>query len=386
MPDLPMPLPRGQASLPGPEVIADRVPTAGALADRLRERIKREGPISFHDWMEAALYDPQAGYYCVDRQRQGRHGDYRTAPETSPLFAAIFATYFSKLFAELKRPPGFTIFEAGAGSGHFAYGVLDSLRRDSPEIFAVTNYLIEEISPAARARATERLAEFAGRVTFHNFDEIEKPVPAGVIFTNELIDAFPVHRVVRREAGVRELYVGLNRERFVWVEGDLDESVAGYCNRINLELREGQIVEINPAADWFIERCARLFDQGYVVTVDYGAERAELLAAPHRLAGTLRGFRRHRMLDDPLAHPGEQDLTTTIDWTQVSEAGRRAGLRTLRLDSLDRFLMEEGCRLLERVANSADAAESARLLTSARELVLPTGLAASFQICVQQKI
>ena len=361
----------------------DKPEPPAPLADRLREQIKHHGPISFHDWMQAALYDPEAGYYCVDRERQGRRGDYRTAPETSPLFAATFATYFSKLFTDLKWPPSLTIFEAGCGTGHFAYGVLDSLRREAPGIFAVTNYVIAEISPAARGGAAERLSEFAGHVTFRRFDEIEKPVTAGIVFSNELIDAFPIHRVTMRAGALHELYVGIDGEQFVWVEGELQKAVADYCR--GLKMREGQIAEINLTAGEFIETCSGLFERGYVITVDYGAEREELLTAPHRFAGTLRAFRRHQLIDDALANPGEQDLTTTIDWTQVMEAGSRAGLRTIRFDQLDRFLLNEGYGLLAHVAMSADAAESARLLTSARELVLPTGLAASFQVCVQEK-
>jgi SAM-dependent MidA family methyltransferase len=356
------------------------------LSVRLRERIKRAGPITFHDWMQTALYDPDGGYYCSDQERQGRRGDYRTAPETSPLFAATFAGYFAKLFTDLKWPPSLTIFEAGAGSGHFAYGLLDGLRREAPEVFAVTNYVIEEHSSAARAHAARRLAEFSERVAFRRLDEIQTPVATGIVFTNELIDAFPVHLVVGRGETLAELCVGIDDEKFIWVDGELEKSVADYCRRNNLQLRDGQIAEINLAADHFIQRCPQLFERGYVITVDYGAERDELLTAPHRFKGTLRAFHRHQMMDDPLAHPGEQDLTTTIDWTQLMETGARVGLRTLRLDPLDRFLLHEGSSLLGSIAMSTDAAESARLLTSARELVLPTGLAASFQVCVQEKI
>jgi SAM-dependent MidA family methyltransferase len=361
---------------------------ANTLGDRLRERIRRAGPITFHDWMQASLYDEQDGYYLrPGHLRQGKAGDYRTAPETSPLFAATFASFFSKLFTDLKWPPELTIFEAGAGSAHFAYGILEHLRRDFPEVFAVTNYVIDEISAAARERAAERLMEFADRVTFRPLDEIESTSCAGIVFTNELIDAFPVHRIILRDGVLRELYVAVDDQRFIWIDGELDRAVTDYCRRLDLKLREGQIAEINLAAEHFVERSARLFDRGYLITVDYGAERDELLSSPDRFAGTLRAFRRHQMIDDPLAHPGDQDLTTTIDWTQVIEAGRRAGLRTLRLDRLDQFLLNEGANLLGRIASSsANAAESMRLLTSARELILPTGLAASFQVCVQEKV
>jgi SAM-dependent MidA family methyltransferase len=367
-----------------------KVRNSDPLSDRLRARIKEQGPIPFHEWMAAALYDQRDGYYCrADRIPQGRTGDYRTAPETSPLFAATFASYFSKLFTDLKWPPSLTIFEAGAGSGEFAHGVLTSLRRDSPEVFAVTSYVIDEVSPAARHRAAERLAEFADRVTFRRLVDIDHPAAAGIVFSNEVIDAFPVHRVIKRDGTLRELCVALNQDSdFVWIEGDLEKSVAEYCERAEIKLSEGQIVEINLEAEQFVARAAGLLDRGYVVTVDYGAERTDLLDSPNRHEGTLRAFRRHQLMDDVLARPGEQDLTTTVDWTQIKEAGARAGLRTLRLERLDQFLLGQGLTsvLMEMTTSTQDSAEFLRLTTSSRELILPTGLAASFQVLVQEKV
>src|SRR5215510_10492213 len=137
------------------------------LADRLRERIRREGPISFYDWMAAALYDEREGYYCrADLMRQGRAGDYRTAPETSELFAATLANYFIKSYFDLGAPPRWTIIEAGAGSGDFALGVLRTLKSDSPAIFEATRYLIDEVSTDGQARFRAKLAEFADRLEF----------------------------------------------------------------------------------------------------------------------------------------------------------------------------------------------------------------------------
>ena len=363
-----------------------------SLAERLRARINHEGPISFRDWMQAALYDERDGYYCrPDRIPQGRAGDYRTAPETSPLFGATFAHYFSKLFAdlvfELGSPPRWTIFEAGAAGGEFAHGVLKGFKTDYPEVFSATSYVIDEISPAARRRTAERLSEFSGHVTFQRFAEIDNRANAGVVFSNELIDAFAVHRVIVRDGKLKELYVGLGRNEFVWVEREPDQAVAEYCRRVDLRLSEGQIAEINLEAETFIARAAELFERGYLVIVDYGAERNELLDSPDRFAGTLRSFHRHHLVDNVLASPGEQDLTTTVDWTQIMEVGRRAGLRAIRLERLDHFLMIEGLiEELHKISRQRmDEVEALRLSTSARELIMPNGLAASFQILVLEK-
>ena len=363
------------------------------LSERLRARIESDGPISFRDWMQAALYDEREGYYCrPDRIPQGRAGDYRTAPESSPLFAATFAWYFSKLFAELffemGSPPAWTIFEAGAGGGEFAHGVLKSLQAHYPEVFSASSYVIDEVSPYTRRRAAARLSEFAGRLTFQRFDEINNPASVGIVFSNELIDAFPVHRVIMRDGRLRELCVGLDQDDFIWVERDPDQSVAEYCGRIELRLSEGQIAEINLEAEEFISRAAALFARGYLVTVDYGAERSELLDSPNRFNGTLRAFHRHHLIDNLLARPGEQDLTTTVDWTQIEEVGRRVGLRAVRLEQLDKFLLSEGLLQLlgDMLRETLNQVEALRLSTSAREMIMPNGLAASFQILVQEKL
>ena len=372
-----------------------------SLEARLRARIQREGPISFYEWMKSALYDERDGYYCAERVRQGRAGDYRTAPEVSPLFAATFASYFAKLFGELRFPEQFTIIEVGAGTGVFAKGVLATLRNEYPKVFAATSYVVEEVSSSSRAGCAARLREFSERISVRSRtvreDDLRNPAPpdprasdriTGVIFSNELIDAFPVNRVVMRDGRLRQLFVGVNDSQFVWRERDLEEALAAYCDRAGLKLREGQIAEINLDAEAFIAYAASVLERGYLVTVDYGAERDELLNSRDREHGTLRAFRSHHFADDALGNPGQQDLTTTIDWTQMKEAGERCGLQTLRLEQLDCFLICEGLlNRIETIAQTAtDMAEASQLSAGARELIIPGGMATSFQVLIQQKV
>lgn len=358
------------------------------LADRLRQRIKREGPISFYEWMKAALYDEHEGYYCRrDIERRGRLGDYRTAPERTPLFAATFARYFAKLFADLGCPASWAIIEVGAGFGEFAADALRNLQSRYPQVFAATHYLVDEFTEDGRERAAANLKGLEGKYEFCRFQELAAPFPAGVIFSNELIDAFPVHRVKKRGGVLRSLYVGLDdRDEFVWIEGDLEQSIAAHCQGISAQMEDGHIAEINPDADEFIAHAARVVTRGCVITVDYGDERQALLTDPYRRDGTLRAAYHHQISGDVLRAPGRRDLTTTIDWTQLRETGERFGLNTVRHERLDRFLLEEGLLdELEVLTRDLDQAENASLRAGAREMIMPDGMAASFQVVVQRK-
>ena len=357
-----------------------------SLAERLKDLIRREGPVTFHDWMRAALYDPTGGYYQrSDLERWGREGDYRTSPERSELFAATFARYFAKLYDELLRPEEWAIVECGAGDGRFASGVLRALSDRFPEVFAATRYVVYELSDDALRRARERLTEFGTRVEFYPDFELVS-VGRGVYFSNELFDAFPVHRVVSNRDGLAELYVALDAEdRFVWSTGPLSsERLDEFCHSHSLDLANGQIIEINLAIDDWMAQVAGKLDEGFVITVDYGEEAHELYDFARRPHGSLRGFLRHEFVDDVLAQPGEYDLTTTINWTQVMKA---FGFEVIEFASQDKFLLKEGLleeleRMLENVQTDA---EKLTLSTSAREMILPGGMASSFQVLVHKK-
>ena len=366
--------------------------TANApLAARLRERIAREGAITFREWMAAALYDGREGYYARGgRERWGRAGDYRTSAERGPLFAAAFARYFAALHEASGAPRGWAILEAGAGRGDFARGVLETLRRRHPALFSALRYHVDEASADARERTREHLAGFTGRVSFLRLAELPPASFDGVIFSNELLDALPVHRVVRRGGRLRELYVTEgDGGAFAWAEREPSTPrLAAHFEACGVALEEGQEAEVNLEAEEWVRLAASRLRAGYLVTVDYGAEAEELYDAERRPGGTLRAFRGHRFADDPLADPGEQDLTTTVDWAQVRRAGERAGLETVLFARQDDFLTRAGAlEELERMMKDApDEAARARLALDAREMILPGGMAQSFQVLVQKKL
>lgn len=360
------------------------------LAARLRERIARDGALTFRDWMAAALYDEREGYYRrANITRWGRAGDYRTSPERSPLFAATFARYFASLHDSMGSPARWTIHEAGAGAGDFALIALETLERDHARVFETTRYVIDEVGEAARALNASRLAPFAGRVEFRSLDESGAPPCEGIVFSNELVDALPVHRVRVSGGRLRELCVGLDAAgNFFWVERDpLTPRLAEHFARLGVTLSEGQSAEVNLEADEYVAACASRLARGYVVTVDYGATARELYDNVLRPGGTLRAFRAHRFCEDLLANPGEQDITSSVNWTQLERAGRDAGLETISFERLDKFLMRAGAlaQLESLSTRAADEAERAGLLVSAREMILPGGMSESFQVLVQKK-
>ena len=334
--------------------------------------------------MQAALYDPQSGYYQrADRERWGRAGDYRTSPERSVLFAATFARYFARLYEEIGQP--WTIVECGAGGGDFAAGVLETLARQFPAIFEATRYVVVDISDDALRRARLRLVEFSDRVRFcSDWDQISN----GIVFSNELLDAFPVHRVVQTDEGLRELYVTVDASGgFAWSNGPLSTPrLSEFCREYAIQLEVGQTIEINLEIDDWFARVARKLANGFVITVDYGAESGELYDATVRPHGTLRGFRRHEFVDDILAHAGECDITASVNWTHVKTVGEHLGLRVVEFASQDKFLLNAGllAELEYRMSLAGTEAEKARLTTEAREMILPGGMASHFQVLVQE--
>jgi SAM-dependent MidA family methyltransferase len=357
------------------------------LAERLREVIKREGPITFREWMRTVLYDEAEGYYRKQHKIWGREGDYRTSPERSDLFAATFARYFARRYEQQANPQSFLIVEIGGGEGHFALGVLQTLQTYFPHVFAATHYVFDEISEPARAIARERLDSFPGRVEFASFAELQSH--PDIVFSNELLDAFPVHRVTMVNGKLCEYYVGCAvDEQFEWtIDQPSTPRLAEYLQKHDISLREGQVAEINLEVEPWLARVAARLGRGYLITVDYGSEAAELYSSAERGQGTLRGFHQHQFINNLLTAPGDHDLTSTINLTVVKATSEQLGLKTVEFARQDKFLLAAG--LLDQLAAQSEKvseAEKLRLSTAAREMILPNGMAASFQVLVQEKV
>jgi len=314
----------------------------------IREEIARSGPVSFARFMELALYAPGCGYY--ERPRAiGRRGDFFTSVSVGPVFGELLAFQFAQWLDKIAPPPPpapWQIVEAGAHDGRLALDILRWLRRRRPDTFAGLEYRVIEPSPVRRACQEEKLAnEFANVKWAGDFGEPGSRRVRGIIFSNELLDALPAHRLCRDAAGKQwlEWRVTWEQDGFAWQKGPVTTEAAACLPHIPAAvaavLPDGFVVEVSPAALQWWKRAAASLECGKLLTLDYGLDGDEWLH-PERAGGTLRAYAGHQVSGNILANPGEQDITAHVNFSMLRQAGEEAGLRTEGVVRQAKFLTE----------------------------------------------
>ena len=325
---------------------ADRSTELVAL---IRAEIDRapERRITFARFMERALYEPELGYYRQIADRPTDAGDFLTAPETHAIFGWTIARRIEQMWADLGEPDPFSLIEYGAGSGTLAISILEGLRRHcSSRLLGAVRYEPIEANHHRLADLPRRFEEagFADRLA-SPCPPSDGPVPvAGVLLANEFLDALPVHRVVAQGGELRELFVAW-RDRFAEiVAGSSTLELVRRLTDDDVELAEGQVAEICLGLGPWLDEVAARLARGFALVIDYGYPAAELYG-PRHLAGTLLGYRGHRVEEDPFTDPGLIDLTAHVDFTALQVLAERHGLRVMSLSTQSDFLMSSGLEL-----------------------------------------
>ena len=309
----------------------------------IQARMAESGRLTFAEVMEIALYHPVGGYYTA-HVNLGPTGDFVTAPEEHPAFGALLSRQLEGCWTALGRPAAFQVVEMGGGRGTLAADLLGYARAELPELFSALRYLLIDRSPCLLAIQHECLQPFGDRISW------APELPAsfeGVLLSNELVDAFPVHRVIGRPDGLRELYVvsrGPAEEatEFGWEEGPPSTPEPGaYFARVEMQLADGQAAEVNLAAIDWLRAVSRSLQRGFVITIDFGHVARELFK-PERPGGTLLAYRDQRVSDDLLACLGRQDLIAHVDFSSLVRVGRAEGLDALGLVTQQQFLLDLG--------------------------------------------
>ena len=360
------------ATLPPPSPA--QIELSQQLVTAIRADIEANGGwISFARYMEQALYAPGMGYYSAGSTKFGEAGDFVTAPEISPLFARTLA----RQAAQVLREVGGDILELGAGTGRLAAQMLLALERMG---MLPVRYRILEVSAHLRAVQRETLEAHLPEALFRRVEWLEALPPEidGFVFGNEVLDALPVHLLVRHEGGVQERGVVWQAERFAFQDQPLQSPVL-HDGLQGLALPDGYVTEVCPAAAGLVASLAGILRRGVLLFVDYGFPRGEYYH-PQRATGTLMCHYRQQAHDDPLVYPGLQDITAHVDFTAVAEAGAGGGLDVLGFASQAQFLINCGITELLAEVSPHDMAAYLPLATQAQKLLSPAEMGELFKV------
>ncbi len=357
----------------------------------IREAITRQGAITFRQFMEMALYSAPGAYYASGTGQIGPGGDYFTSPEIHPSFGALVARQIEQVWVAMDRPAAFTVVEMGAGSGALARDILAYAMTWSPAFYAALHYEIVERGPDFARRQKEtisRLATAVGKVRWHLSEGLDLPPESvdGCFLSNELPDAFPVHRVTVEGGVLREIYVTAEANHLAERTGaPSTPALADYFSRLGFLPPEGARVEVNLDALGWMRAVAALLRRGAAITIDYGYT-AEDLYSERRPQGTLLCFYRHALADDPYVRVGLQDMTSHVDFTSLAADGEAAGLRTVGIATQQDFLTALGMDvyLSQLSAAGLRAADYEANRLGMRELLDPAGLG-RVKVLIQQK-
>ncbi len=368
-----------QATLPEPSAAEQ------AHSDRLRAHIASEieqagGFLPFDRYMELALYAPGLGYYVAGAHKFGPGGDFVTAPELSPLFSRCLARQCAQVLGQFRRSA--CVLELGAGSGRMAADVLAELERLDclPD-----HYYILEPSPELRQRQRATLAaavpHLLGSVRW--LDGLDGLALHGVVLANEVADALPVQRFRHGEDGLFELGVAWRDGALVAAERPAGEALAARVAALRADLADPwptpYVSELSPRLAPWLAALAAALAEGVLLFIDYGYPRREYYH-PQRASGTLLCHYRHRALDDPLARVGLQDITASVDFTALAEAGTAAGLDLAGYTTQAHFLLGNGLEALFAAAAGDDLRQQVELARQVKLLTLPSEMGERFQV------
>jgi SAM-dependent MidA family methyltransferase len=374
-----------------------------SLLDTIRER----GPMTVAAFMDLALYHSDVGYYARATRRSGRAGEFFTSVDVGPLFGELLEVQLAEMFAILSEATAenaehpeptffsaasassavaFDLVEAGASDGRLAADILRAAKRRDPSVYDALRLHLAEASPSARAAQPATLDDVADRLVSSSATLPESF--EGVLIANELLDAFPVHQVVMREEGLREVFVSscLRGERQtlrIVEDAPSTPALQHYLDALDVQLEPGWRVEINlRALDWMRDAARRL-RRGFMVIIDYGHQAHELYSATHA-GGTLTTYAAHRSAgaeagEDPvwLRDPGDQDLTTHVDFTGVRAAAEAEGMTTIGFLDQTYFLMG----LLPALGNPQSALRTPQF----KMLMMPGGLGSTHKVLILGK-
>ncbi|CAD5954551.1 Protein arginine methyltransferase NDUFAF7 homolog, mitochondrial [Planktothrix agardhii] len=319
------------------------------IAQKIKENSQNR--ITFADYMNWVLYHPEYGYYSINKPKLGAEGDFVTSPYLGSDFGEMLAEQFFQIWEIMDCPNAFTLVEMGAGQGILASDILLYLQKKYPDFFQCLNYIIIEKSNFLKAQQQHQLKKtLAASISIQwcDLEDIPNNNIIGCFFSNELVDAFPVHQIIVQDQQLQEIYITLDSEvKFKEIIAELStEKITDYFKLIDIDLcsnsyPERYRTEVNLAAlDW-IKTLVTKLNQGFILTIDYGYT-AQRYYLPSRKEGTLQCYYQHSHHNDPYLNIGRQDITAHVNFTALQLYGKDWGIDGVGFTQQALFLMALG--------------------------------------------
>ncbi|EAZ91101.1 class I SAM-dependent methyltransferase [Crocosphaera chwakensis] len=346
--------------------------------------------ITFADYMDLVLYHTQHGYYSSGKVNIGSEGDFFTASSLGSDFGELLAEQFKEMSQLLNCSDSFTLIEVGAGTGNLAADILNYLKEKYSDCYDQFDYIIIEESQELIKEQKNKLEKF-DKITWKSWEDIPNNSINGCIFSNELIDAFPVHQVIKKNKQLKEIYVTWEDEQLKEKLEDISTpKLLDYFELIHIDITkdnypENYRTEVNlKALDW-LKTVSKKLNKGYLLTIDYGYDASKYYH-PQRYQGTLNCYYKHRHHHNPYVNLGQQDMTAHVDFTALEKQGNLLGLETVGLTQQGLFLMALGLgdRLAELSNGNYSLPEIFQRRDALHQLINPTGLG-GFKVLIQSK-
>jgi SAM-dependent MidA family methyltransferase len=361
------------------------------LESKIRDRIKKHGPISFEQFMSMALYYPELGYYSNPEAVIGKEGDFFTSPHLHPIFGAIMCRQLIEMWGVMGRPSLFHAVEMGAGGGYLCKDILDYLHKNvnqsdshknERDFVTCLQYVIIEPYGHFENKQKKILKEYEPNIEWlHSPDKLRGI--KGCVLSNELLDAFPVH-VIEMDKGLKEVYVNIAEKGLIEEKADTGSSeIVKYAEQFSIPAREGYRTEINLHIKSWLHQVREILSQGFVLTIDYGYSAKEYYSED-RNRGTLLCYHRHQVNEDPFQYVGSQDITSHVNFSSLKIWGEDKGFKTLGYSSQGIYLTASGIDelIVEQYADSSDYMNE---ISKIKGLIFPQGMGESHRVLIQYK-
>lgn len=350
------------------------------LEQKIKEKIKKEGPIKFAKFMEMSLYEPGLGYYTSEKTYIGKAGDFYTSQHVHQIFGTMIGRQIEEMWRIMEEPSEFFIIEPGAGMGYMCKDIMDYLNKRN--ILEAFTYLIIEINPSLYEKQNKLLACFLNKVKWlQSISEIKGL--KGCVLSNELLDSFPVHIIVMEDE-LKEIYVGIQDNEFKEIPtAPVDESLINYISEFSIDIQKGYRTEINLRIKEWLIALSKALSEGFILTIDYGYP-AQDYYSEERNRGTLLCYHKHQLSENPYENIGEQDITAHVNFSSVKRWGEELGFKTLGFCQQGTYLVSLGIdeMIRELFQQSNDYLfEIAKI----KRLILPGTIGETHKVMIQYK-